>query len=76
MATKRKRTVARKVSPKKSSKGQGESFKLIKEKYPFMSFRITDQTVYWSILLIMILVLYLWVLNIQVNISDMLSSVV
>ena len=75
-----KKATARKVSVKKSSprkarKVSVKSFKVSPEATPFVSFRITDQTVYWSILLILILVLALWVLQIQVNISNILDSI-
>lgn len=52
-----------------------QSFKLSKEKMPFVTFKITDQTVYWSALLILILLLGLWVVNIQINISDILNAI-
>ncbi len=75
MATAKKKTV-KKAAPKKAKKKvQFKSFKLSNEPAPFISFRVTEQTVYWSILLIMILVLALWVLSIQVNISDILNTI-
>ena len=52
-----------------------QSFKLSKEKVPFVSFKITDQTIYWSALLILVLLLGLWVVNIQINISDILNAI-
>ena len=61
-------------SHKGHKKAQLKSFKVSKETAPFVSFRVTDQTVYWSILLILILVLALWILNIQININDLLNS--
>ena len=74
MAIAKKRT-AKKSSPKVPKKIKQESFKVSKEVSPFVSLRITDQTVYWSILLILILVLALWILQIQLNISDILDSI-
>lgn len=75
-----KKTSVKKVAPKrtaskKTKKVVVESFKLSPESYPFISFRITDQTVYWSILLIMILVLALWVLRLHVSIYEILDSI-
>jgi hypothetical protein len=70
-----KKVVKKKTAPKKPRVAKLESFKVTKESVPFMSFKITDQTVYWSILLILILVLALWVLQIQINISDVLNKV-
>lgn len=79
MATRKKVTTkkapVKKAAVKRVKKVVVESFKLSPETSPFVSFRITDQTVYWSILLILILVLALWVLQIQVNISDILDSI-
>ncbi len=56
-------------------KAQLKSFKVSKETAPFVSFRVTDQTVYWSILLILVLALALWILQIQININDMLNNI-
>jgi len=72
MATAKKKT-AKKATPKKSAKM--ESFKLAKEPTPFVSFRVTEQTIYWSILLILILVLALWILQLQVDVSDILDNI-
>ena len=74
MATKKKVT-AKKSTARKPKTAALESFKVSKEPYPFMSFHVTDQTVYWSILLILILLLGLWVINIQINISNILNSI-
>jgi hypothetical protein len=70
-----KKTTKKKVAPRKAKVAKLRSFKLSKETTPFVSFRITDQTVYWSILLILILVLALWVLQLQINISDVLDKI-
>lgn len=79
MATAKKATkkaTKRKIAPKKVKKvAPLKSFKLAKETTPFVTFRVTDQTVYWSILLILILLLALWILRIQINISDVLYQV-
>jgi len=70
-----KKVIAKKASPKRVKRIAFQSFKLSPETSPFVSFRITDQTVYWSILLVMILVLTLWILQIQINISNILDSI-
>jgi len=72
---KAKKVAVKKSAPRKARKVSLESFKVARESAPFVSFRITDQTVYWSILLIMILVLALWVLQIQVDISEILDNI-
>jgi len=82
MATKKvapkKKTTAKKAAPRKVTRKAAlapqESFKVAPEKYPFITFKITDQTVYWSILLILILLLGVWVINIQISISEILSN--
>ncbi len=75
MATAKKAT-KKKVTHRKVKKTAAvKSFKISKEPTPFVSFRVTDQTVYWSILLILILILALWVLQIQINISDVLNQI-
>jgi hypothetical protein len=78
MATAKKATKKKivKAAPRKIKKvAPLRSFKVSKESVPFVSFRVTDQTIYWSILLILILILALWVLQIQINISDVLSQI-
>ncbi|MEI6228684.1 MAG: hypothetical protein WCP11_01515 [Candidatus Saccharibacteria bacterium] len=56
---------AKKRSTKKAP--QMESFKVSKNPSPFMTMKITKQTVYWTILLGLILGLGIWVLNIQID---------
>ena len=73
MTTAKKSTV-KKLATKKAKHVKLESFKVGKEPKPFNTFKVTDQTVYWSILLILILILALWMLQIQVNINDMIDS--
>jgi len=82
MATKKaapkKKVIAKKAAARKSTKKikytPEQSFKVLPEKYPFVTFKVTDQTVYWSILLILILLLGIWVINIQISISEILSN--
>ncbi|NTW61248.1 hypothetical protein HGB24_00985 [Candidatus Saccharibacteria bacterium] len=50
------------------------SFVLMKEKTPFMSRRITMQTVYWAVLLAYILLLSLWILKIQIDTQTILDK--
>lgn len=71
-----------KKSPKKPSTTvkkrktlKHESFKLSQEQVPFLTFRFTEQTFYWVILLAMILALALWVYNIQLKTTDILNSI-
>ena len=52
-----------------------QSFKVSQEQVPFLTFRFTEQTFYWIILLSMILALALWVYNIQLKTTDILNSI-
>jgi hypothetical protein len=68
------------ASTKKSSKkikkaSKMQSFHLSKEANRFLSFKLTEQTIYWIILLVLILGLSLWVLNIQLRTTDILNSI-
>lgn len=73
-----KRPVAKKVAAKtrttKSVKPM-ESFKAYKDKPPFMTFRITEQTIYWAVLFIYVFALSLWVLQIQMDILDITNAI-
>jgi len=63
------------VSAKSKKSAEFESFHLGKEKTPFMTFRITDQTIYWSILLIYIMLLVLWISNIQLETLRIIENI-
>ena len=74
-----KRAPAKKAAPKKSTASKSapvQSFRLAKSDQSFFTTRITIQTVYWSILSIVILLLALWILNVQLDIIELLDSVV
>lgn len=71
----RKRSVATRASSKKATEMQ--SFRLYKESpQDFRSFKVTRQTVYWSILLAVIIVTQLWILKIQMEIAELTNSLV
>ena len=44
-----------------------KSFRISKNQEPFVSFKITQQTVYWAVLLSLVLILFLWILNVQID---------
>lgn len=74
--TVKKATVSKKVTPVKAKRSaKQESFKVCKEPSTFMSFKITEQTVYWSILLIYIMLLVLWISNIQLETMRIIDSI-
>lgn len=64
------------VVKKKSKKEPPmKSFRLSREYLPFITFKITKQTFYWSVLLIIILILELWILSIQLDVIQITDSV-
>ena len=70
-----KKTVAKKVVTKSKKPIKYESFKISREKAPFTAFRFTEQTLYWTILLVVIFALSLWVLHIQMDLIDLINSI-
>jgi len=74
-----KKAPAKKATVKKQPKAVAapalKSFKLSKNPGPFLSARITRQTVYWSILLIIVLILEIWILNIQLDVIELTDSI-
>lgn len=69
--------LSKKTSAKKSrSKAvvAMKSFKLSRNDRPFMTTHITKQTVYWSVLLIYVMLLQIWILNIQLDVIAVTDS--
>lgn len=52
-----------------------QDFRIQKESVPFMTFKLTQQTFYWLILLLLIFALSIWVLDIQLQTNDILNAV-
>ena len=48
-----------------------KSFRAYKDPKPFMRLSITRQTVYWGLLVVIIFVTQLWLLKIQLDISNL-----
>jgi hypothetical protein len=77
--TKSTKKTVKKVSRKATkhvllqSGGTFKSFKLGKNP-PFFRMQVTKQTVYWSILLIFILIMQLWILNTQLDVIQSLNN--
>ena len=68
----------KKVAVKKSKATkvpEMKSFKVSRDTLPFFAVKLTRQTVYWSILLIFIMLLQLWILNIQLDIIQITDSI-
>ena len=75
MAT--KKPVKRTTSKAKSSKKQQpmRSFRVAKSPLPFNTFRFTKQTVYWIIILAIIVILQLWIIKLELDIADLTSQI-
>lgn len=76
-----KKTTVKKTSVKKSvaKKVTNASFKVGRETTPFKTYKITEQTIYWGVLVVYILLLSLWILKIQVdtlNIVDQIETMI
>jgi len=69
-----KRAAAKKTSVKKAAPMQ--SFRVYKNPKPFTTFRITRQTAYWVILLAIVAISQLWLLKIQLDISNLTDLII
>jgi hypothetical protein len=70
-----KKTTAKKTTTKKVVKPVAKSFKVHKETEPFMTFKVTEQTVYWLIFLAAVLILGIWLVNSQNNVASILDGI-
>ena len=52
-----------------------QTLKLSRKDLPFFTLHITKQTIYWSILLVVVLVLQLWILNVQLDVIQTVDSI-
>ena len=69
-----KTTVRRAPNPLSNVKDM-RSFKPAQPAEPFLTFRITHQTVYWSALAILVLLLGIWVVNINDRVQRIYDQV-
>ena len=67
--------VISKKQPKAKKSTKPVTFKISREKSPFFTFKFTEQTVYWIILLALIFALSLWVLKIQLDTTEIINSI-
>lgn len=65
-----KRPVAKR-STKKASAAEMRSFRLYKDTIPFTRAQVTRQTVYWVILLAVIVAMQLWIIKLQLEIAQL-----
>jgi hypothetical protein len=73
----KKQTASRKKSKKPELIGPSPhytSFKVNRD-IKFFNMRVTKQTIYWSILLIFILLVQIWILNTQLDVLQALDTI-
>jgi hypothetical protein len=71
VATAKKKTTKRTTKRTSSSRSkQMRSFRIEKDTIPFTSTKITHQTGYWVLLLAVIVVLQMWILQVQMEIAN------
>lgn len=51
------------------------SLRRSEEETPFMTFRITQQSVYWLILSLLVLALGIWVITLSVKVQDLYDQI-
>lgn len=78
--TKKSKTVTKAASVKRAKRlpkvsNKLVNFKIYKERTPFLTFKITEQTFYWFIVTSLIFCLALWVLSIQLKTTYLLESI-
>ena len=67
--------IAAAKTTKKAKKVALKNFKVSKEPLPFMSFKITEQTLYWFVMLSLIFCLALWILDIQIKTTAIIDAI-
>lgn len=79
-ATKKKTTATKRAPQKKTAakkapqKQKVASFKMAESTSKFTSFRLTRQTLYWVIIVALIIFAQLWIIKLQVDISTLLDQ--
>lgn len=51
------------------------SFRRTKDNLPFLTYKFTDQTLYWFILSTVVLVLSLWVINLHLEVQRIYNQI-
>jgi hypothetical protein len=74
MAQKTK-TRTKKTSKKTTVPKKMQSFRVFPDVKPFIQFKVTIQTVYWTILCLAILVLSIWILNTQMELLEIVQDI-
>jgi cell wall-associated NlpC family hydrolase len=76
-ATTKKKAPVKRTTTRKSTKkaGSPKSFRLSRADQPFMSFRATEQTVYWLIISMAVLALGAWVMYLHTEIQNIYDTI-
>ena len=69
-----KQAPAKKTTSKKKS-AEYATLKLSPEKTPFFTFKVTDQTIYWLVLSVVVFLLALWVLHLHLELLEVITSI-
>jgi len=69
------KTATKKRSTAKSKPAHMDSFKLARDMPPFFTFRITQQSVYWLILSLLVLALGIWVVTLNVKVQSLYDQI-
>jgi hypothetical protein len=73
MVTKKKSTTRKHASSKKYPPMR--SFVVAKDVPPFFTFKITKQTFYWSLLVLAIIIMQLWILKVQLDVAQVTDNI-
>ena len=77
----KKTTVRKKASTTKKSTKQtpkpvdSKSFRIQSESQPFLTFKVTHQTIYWAIFSVVVLALSLWVMKLHMAVEELYNTI-
>lgn len=74
-STTAKATTTRKTTAKKPKTVPAQSFRRYNDATPFMTFKFTQQSLYWLILSVIVLALGAWVMYLNVQIQNLYDQV-
>lgn len=69
------KTATKKSSSSKSKEAPMRSFHRSPDQPPFFSYRITQQSIYWLILCLLVLALGIWVITLSVRVQSLYDQV-
>ncbi len=72
----KRKPAAKKTAAKKAKEQEMKSFHLYKNEANFTEFRLTKQTLYWTVLLGFIALTQLWILKVQLEIAEITNAII